>query len=341
MPARHMTLSLGAEGIEYLDKGQFQSFVSYRWLTADTGYIGADVWHGYKKTIGADIKIHSVDWNVTYGLSRRFSLSVTQPYIYGEVKSLAEHGDGHRHTTHGNGFGDLRLTANAWLWDPDVSPKGNASLSFGVKFPTGRYNMKDTYYYSADSTAPGNCGKTRCRRDVDISIQPADGGWGLILEMQAFRNVLERTYLYATGFYLASPENTNGNESLFPVVGVVPVSVPDQYQGRLGASYAIWPHQGLAFSLGARIDGMNRKDLIGENDGFRRPGYAIYLEPGLTLSRGKNTFSLYVPVLLGANRERNVLDEQADCTNSTSPTCGHGPGAYADYLIIFSVSRRF
>jgi len=335
-----MALSLGAEGIEYLEPGHFQSFVSYRWLTADTGYIGADKWGKYDDVVGADIKVHSVDWNLTYALSRRFSISATQPFVYARGKSLAEHGDGHRHTTHGSGLGDFRLTANAWLWDPDVAQKGNVSLSFGFKAPTGQYDIKDTFYYT-DETTP--CDKDTCRRNVDISIQPADGGWGLILEAQAFRNVLERTYLYASGFYLANPEDTNGARTPVPLYGGIQrISVPDQYQARVGLSYALWPHQGLAVSLGARIDGMNRKDLIGENDGFRRPGYAIYAEPGLTLSRGKNTFSLYVPVLLGANRERNVLDDEADCSSvPDSATCGHGAGAYADYLIIFSVSRRF
>ena len=336
MPARHMALSLGAEGIEYLDRGQFQSFLSYRWLRANEGYIGADKWSDYDDVAGADIKVHSFDWNLTYGLSRRFSLSVTQPFVYGRVKSRQEHdptGDGKRHTTHGSGIGDIRLTANAWLWDPDVSQKGNVSVSFGLKAPTGQYDMKDTFHRPAGPE----------RHEVDIAIQPADGGWGLILETQAFRNVFDRTYLYASGFYLANPENTNGARTQAPLYGPDPqrISIPDQYQARAGVSYAIWPHQGLAVSLGARIDGMNRKDLIGESDGFRRPGYAIYAEPGLTLSRGKNTFSLSVPVLLGANREKNVLDEEADCSGSTSATCGHGAGAYSDYLILFSVSRRF
>jgi hypothetical protein len=346
-----MALSLGAEGIEYLDKGQFQSFLSYRWLTADTGYVGAKKDQHYRRDVGADITVQSIDWNLTYGLTKRFSLSGTLPMIYAKGRSRREHGladsnptpvepGGNRHTTTGSGIGDLRITANAWLWDPDVSPKGNASLSLGFKAPTGDAAQTDTYHR----------GGTTLRAPLDIALWPGDGGWGLVMEMQAFRNVLERTYLYATGFYLANPKDEVTTDTQVNVYGVPRnVSVPDQYQGRLGVSYLLWPHQSLAVSLGARIDGITRKDLIGGNDGFRRPGFSVYVEPGLTLSRGKTTFSLYVPVLAVANRERNGLDEWATsgppgesfCDTHQVSNCGHGPGAFADYLIIFSVSRRF
>ena len=338
-----MALSLGAEGAEYLDRGQFQSFLSYRWLTADTGYVGAHEWDEYDEIVGADMKIHSLDWNLTYALSKRFSLSATQPFVYGRLKSRFEHQDGSRHTTHASGIGDFRLTANAWLWDPDVAQKGNVSLSFGFKAPTGDEQVTDTFYQPRNPEAcrTGQDGKARC--PVDIAIQPGDGGWGLIVEMQAFRNVLERTYLYASGFYLANPRETNTAKAQNQRPDLIGLrnSVPDQYQGRLGLTYAVWPHQGLAVSLGARIDGITQRDLIGGSDGFRRPGYSIYVEPGLILSRGKTTFSLYVPVLAAANRQKSVPDEEFFGGPNGPPQPHIYAGAFADYLITFSVSRRF
>ena len=317
-----MALSLGAQGIDYLEPGHFQSFVSYRWLTADRGYVGPHQWSDYRKKIGTEINLHSIDVNLTYALTKRYSLSLTTPFIYGVVSSRIEHG-GDRHSTRAGGLGDLRLTANAWVFDPDTSDKGNIALSLGVKAPTGDEEATDTFYRAG--------GKER--HPVDIGIQPGDGGWGLITEMQSFRGIFENTYVYATGFYLANPREENGTSSQQPIYGKYRKnSVADQYQARAGLSYAVWPHQGLAISLGARIDGITQGDLIGGNGGWRRPGYEIYVEPGLILSRGKNAFSVYVPAAVVRNRQSSVLDNYYH---------GHGAGAFSDYLVLFSASRQF
>ena len=79
-----MSLSLSGEGIEYLDSGQIQATLAYRYLYADTGYWGndrrADL---YRSGPGARLTLHSFDLNLTYGLTRRFSLSLITPFIFG------------------------------------------------------------------------------------------------------------------------------------------------------------------------------------------------------------------------------------------------------------------
>jgi hypothetical protein len=42
--------------------------------------------------------------------------------------------------------------------------------------------------------------------------------------------------------------------------------------------------------------------------------------------------NLFTPVLVTANRQKNIYDDRYGT---------HGPGAFADYLIIASFSRRF
>ena len=73
-------------------------------------------------------------------------------------------------------------------------------------------------------------------------------------------------------------------------------------------------------------------DLIGSSDGFRRPGYAISAEPGVTWTKGAHTFSLQVPIAVDRARLRSVPDR----ANGT-----HGDAAFADYLIIGGYIRRF
>jgi hypothetical protein len=317
-----MALSLGAEGVTHLEPGQWEATIAYRYLYADKGYIGDKVWPQYGDVTGARIWIHSVDLQATYSFNSRFNATLTVPFLYGELSSIIEH-DGVRHTTSAGGIGDVRLVGSAWLLDPAKHKDGNIALGIGVKAPTGDEAAKDTFH---KSTGPEV-------RPVDVAIQPGDGGWGLQLEFTGYRKIVDRLYGYLSGFYLISPREENSAFTSIPAYGQTRnLSVPDQYLGRVGLSYAIWPEEGLSLSLGGRVDGIPTRDLIGGSEGFRRPGYSVYVEPGLSWTHDKNTFNLYTPVLLSANREKNIYDDRFG---------GHGPGAFAEYVIIASYSRRF
>ncbi len=317
-----MALSLGAEGVTHLESGQWQASVNYRYLATSDGYIGDQVLPQYPQVIGVRIWIHSIDLQATYAFSSRYSATLTMPFVHGELSSLIEH-NGTRHSTSAGGLGDMRLIANAWLLNPDKHKDGNISLGVGVKAPTGDEKATDTFY---KSTGPEI-------RPVDIAIQPGDGGWGIDLELVGYQKIFNRLYGYVSGFYLINPREQNSAFTSIPVYGQVRnLSVPDQYLGRVGISYAIWPEQGLSLSFGGRIDGIPTRDLVGGSEGFRRPGFSVYVEPGLSWTRGKNTFNLFTPVLVDANRERNIYDDRFG---------SHGSGAFADYLIVASFTRRF
>jgi|ERR1044071_3078506 hypothetical protein len=323
IPARHLALSLGAEGISYLEPNHWDISLSYRYLHSENIFIGYSEQPQYKVGGSNNVTtIHSFDVGLTYALTRRFSASLFLPFTESEGTNM--HADRKRHTMHAGGLGDIRLLGNAWISDPARNPKGNVLLSLGVKAPTGDYRATD-YFYTR--TGP-------VLRPADISIQPGDGGWGIVPEVQAYRELFQNAYGYLAGFYLINPRVRNGTETLRSTPGNVDInSVPDQYQGRAGISYVVWPAQGVALSLGGRIDGIPVRDLIGGgDDGFRRPGFSIYLDPGLTVSRGKYTFSLSGPVALVRNMERSVRDLEAGTSS---------PGGFADYLILASISRRF
>src|SRR5882762_1094718 len=247
-----MALSLGAEGVSHLEGGQWEASVNYRYLGSADGYIGDRVSPQYPQVIGAKIWIHSIDLQATYAFTPRFSISLTMPFIHGEVSSLIEH-DGVRHTTSAGGLGDIRLVGNAWLLDPAKHKDGNISFGVGVKAPTGDEKATDTFY---KSTGPEI-------RPVDIAIQPGDGGWGINLELVGYQKIIDRLYGYVSGFYLINPREQNSAFTSIPQYGAVRnLSVPDQYLGRVGVTYAIWPDQGLSLSFGGRIDGIPPRDLI-------------------------------------------------------------------------------
>ena len=97
---------------------------------------------------------------------------------------------------------------------------------------------------------------------------------------------------------------------------------------------------GLSLSLGGRIDGVPVRDLLGGSDtSFRRPGYAVYVEPTVAVTmmrvpfalRG-HTFSLSVPVAVDQNRQASTLD---------MVSARHGGGDFARFLVFLGYTRRF
>jgi hypothetical protein len=317
VPARNVAFSLGAEGLTYLQPKQWEVGLSYRYLHANKFYIGDEYHSELERTkTNPDITVHSWDISVNYGVTKRLSLNLDLPFSYGVADVVTN-----RLHMEAGGLGDIRLVGNAWLLDPPKHVDGNVALGLGFKAPSGDSNYKNDVYIKG----------VYVERPVDPALQPGDGGWGIVLQLQAFQKLIGNFYFYTTGFYLINP--TRLSDTTFTTDPTVQLSVPDQYQGRLGFSYTIWPKQGLFLSLGGRIDGIPVRDLIGGGDpGFRRPGYEIYIEPAISWVWGKNTFYLSGPVGVDFNREPSIRDLE---TNTK------GGGGLADFLIIASYSHRF
>src|SRR5688572_1099254 len=237
-----------------MEKGDWQAQLAYRWLYSDRHFVNGDE-QPERQEEGSEVinDVHTFDLTATYAFSKRFSLSLTLPFVSAQRSSLYEHDRTNRHTMSAGGLGDVRLVGTTWLLPPDKFKKGNVALGLGVKFPTGDYKATDIRHRP---TGPEIA-------YVDNSIQPGDGGWGAILEIQAFQKVWHNTFAYLNGTYLLNPEQRTsiGN------------SIWDAYVGRVGLHYAIWPSQGLALSLGGRVEGVPPEDAIGGSRGRRRPGY--------------------------------------------------------------------
>ena len=321
VPAHYISLSLGAEGITYLDPGQWEADVSYRYLHSERVFSGSDE-QPQSHSIGGRNTIHSIDVTASYQITPRFGATLTVPFLHDEFSLIND--DHQRHGGSSGGLGDARLVANAWLLNPAEQPNGNITLGLGVKFPTGDDRATADYYNSNGQVLI---------RPVDIAAQPGDGGWGIFLDLQAFLKVVEHLYAYASGFYLINPRDINGTERPSPASTAVN-SVPDQYLGRVGLSYNIWPKFGLSLTLGGRIDGIPVSDLVGDSDGFRRAGYAIYVDPGVNWVYGKNTFSLNVPVAVERNLQDSIYVDNGTIKHSAG-------GAFADFILVASYSRRF
>lgn len=318
-----MSPSLGTRDISYLNTGQWEVTLSYRFLHSENIYIGTD-FQPQIKAAGSEprIDVNSVDLSFRYAISRRFSATVTVPLIHSTASVV--HPDGIRRSGGpGIQLADLRLQGSLWLLDPLTHPNGNVAVSLGLKIPSANEASTGTVHTpSGPVTKP-----------VDISQQPGDGGWALILEGQWFQKLFDRAIAYVSGFYLLSPRSTNGVEP--PQSNTANrffMSVPDQYSVRAGLSILVWPEKGLSLSVGGRLDGMPVTDIFGDSDGFRRPGYVVFFEPGVTWSPAKNTFSVSVPTAVRRSIQTSVLDESRGIQTG---------GGLADFLILAGYSRRF
>jgi hypothetical protein len=265
-------------------------------------------------------------WDValTYKFNARSSLSVGVPIQNATRVSPARFNAAGVQTSlkavsHGSGIGDISVSGRVWLLDPgrERPPRQNISFSFGVKLPTGNEGVTDVVN-----------GRTVV---VDQSIQVGDGGWGIALGTDMYKRVW-RTTLYGSGVYLFNPRNTNGVKTGRGRASEAIMSVSDQYLARAGVLFHVPKTRGWTASFGGRIEGVPVRDAFGKSDGFRRPGYAISLEPGVNYTRMKDTWSFSVPVPVSRNRRRSVSDIQVG---------GAGDAAFADYLIVAGWSHRF
>jgi hypothetical protein len=278
---------------------------------------------------GIRIDVHTVTLGLTYAATDRVRISVAAPFQTGRLSIIQD--DGARHTESVTDLGDVSITGDAWLFNPRSGPTGNVMVGLGLKIPMGSHRDSIEFF---TKTGPA-------RRVADPSIQPGDGGWGIVMQLQAFQEVLPGALAYLSASYLLNPrvqtEATIGRPIGLPgdpAVGTpYHLSVPDAYTLRSGVSYAVAPQWGLSASLGGRLDGVPVEDLVSGGDAnFRRPGYSVFVDSGLELSQGSNTFTLNVPVRAYADRRANLYDRIVDV---------QGGGNLAKWQVLAGYSHRF
>jgi hypothetical protein len=316
----------------YTGPDRWQVSMSWRYQRSFRHFVGTEEQEN-RAADGSQVinKIHQAEIGIRYNYNDRWSVSVGIPYLIAQRSSPIRDANRvvvDRYTTHGTGVGDITVTARRLLWHPRDHPDGNISLGLGIKLPTGQYSVTDTV------TRIVNGQRVNSIETVDQSIQPGDGGFGAIIDLQAFQRIAHSGFaLYGSGTYLINPSNTNGVKTYRTASGEEIMSVADQYLVRAGGSYANAGWNGFGVSLGGRMEGVPVEDLVGGSDGFRRPGYAISIEPAASYSRGPHTVSLSVPFAVERNRQRSFTDQKVPGR--------HGDAAFADYLILIGYWRKF
>ena len=313
-----------------LEPGEWNVSANYRYFKSFRHFRGS---HEEPNRIEDGTEVinqqHGLDINISYAFNERIYGIVSLPFQYNERSSLYEHGRTERHTTYSKGFGDMRIGGGYWLLSGEKAKKGNTAIGLGLKFPTGDYAATSTFYNQ------GTEGGTEVKT-VDQSIQLGDGGTGIIIDFQGLWNLKGTLFWYYDGFYMFSPKETNGTPTNRRRENEAIMSVQDQYALRTGLFKSFTNIHGLGISLGGRVEGIPVHDAIGGSEGFRRPGYIVSVEPGISYMKGNVTGTLNVPFALIRNRTQSVTDSE----NSTPDDVVHGDAAFADYLINFTLAVR-
>jgi len=345
-----------SSGSYNLSKGEFQIGGNYRYFHSWRHFVGREEQEQRQNTgggIGADgkdhgnavnIYSHALDINFSYGLTSRLQLNLTLPYVHNERSQVLRQTlpvvDTFRYSVFAQGLADIRVGANYWIFDPEKAHKGNLNVGLGLKLPTGSHSKVDQ--------APQANG-TKRYAVMDQAIQPGDGGLGISVEVQGFRQLYKSLYVFANGYYLFNPKESNGTFKSAPKPGLEGYNIyacPDQYFGRIGFMTSVLKDKSLTFSLAGRFEGIPAFDAFGGQVAYRRPGYVVAIEPGISYRKGQHSFSLFVPYNFIKNRIQSaadLADQKLQNEANTDPTKTihvQGDAAFADYSINIGYSYR-
>jgi len=328
-----------------LRKGKWQAEFGYRWFRSHRHFVGSveqnaeNVANGTaeRDRSGTEVvnHVHIPVLGMSYGLSDRLSLSADLPY-FTALRRSPWSGNRPTYATHASGISDLILMSRYWIGNPAHRSQQNLAFGLGLKLPTGNDKAEDDFLVRLDSKTGE---RIYDRRPVDNSIQPGDGGYGLIAEVQAFKS-LGTVTAFASGNYMFTPQEQNDYlrdpSAVNPDPSSAYYSIADQFAARIGLVTSVNRH--LGFSLAGRLEGVPSSDLIGGDMGRRRPGYSIAVEPGVSLQWRRTQFSVSVPYLVRRVRTQNISDKLASARTGEKV---NGDAAFADYVVIVGFSRRF
>jgi len=199
--------------------------------------------------------------------------------------------------------------------------------------PTGNDNVQNT----VNTNTTGTGAAVEVTAPVDYSIQPGNGGWGMVMQWMGYQRQGKSLVFYTDGDYIATQGGTNGIQRGATLSTTTPldnyVAISDQHLMEAGVSFPLPRVKGLSATFGPRDEGVPAKNLFPtSNDGFRRPGFAVSAGPAPQYARGADL--LTAGVYKAIHRDRT-----ASYPDSVYGT--HGDAAFAQWVWLASWTHRF
>jgi hypothetical protein len=290
---------------------------------------------------GVTLYEYTMNIELTRLLKNGWSITMDMPIEANETAGSLEHASGDYHTTHAYGLGDMRFTVYKWLLNEQKSSRGNIQAGLGIKFPTGNYHTEDYFYDDPND-------KTyRELLPVNVAIQLGDGGTGITTTLNGYYIFSRHVSIYGNLFYLINPKSQNGVAAWPPNLAPPSVyalwhetsydvnSVPDSYTTRAGANFIF---SNFVATAGMRFEGVPAHDLIGEDDGLRRAGHILSVEPGLQYKLSKSLLYAFVTLPVARQTVKTLPDEWQEAITGTATIT---PGHFANYVIYVGYTFTF
>jgi thiol-disulfide isomerase/thioredoxin len=268
---------------------------------------------------------------LTYQLTPRISLTGTLPFVYASRRQQAQYA-----TLHTSGLGDVSVGAQYWVRSPRSERGGfnNVQVGLSLLIPSGndrQSNVVATTYGGPTST-----------QYPDYSVQPGAGTWGMILSGQVFQSLGNDTVAFIDGNYVMTQggyhsfwtsHGGTANGPPNPTAGMTQFdAIQDQYMLEVGAAHPAPRIKGLGLTLSVRAEGVPAHNLIGNDLGFRRPGFGVALTPGFIYTRGNHMLQFSVGKVMLRDRTKSVAEE----VNGVH----EGDAAFANYVWMAGYTLR-
>lgn len=312
-----------------LEPGHWQITEGLRHQFSYKHYVG-DVYQEQRAQLGNAVqnKINLMTTNLTYQWTPRVSVELDMPFLFASRKSQSS-----PIKYQSSGVGDVIIGANVWLLDPRHASKRNLSIGLGMLMPSGNDDVQN----NVNTNTTGTGSPTYVTAPVDYSVQPGNGGWGLVMQWMGYHKINHTLTFYSDGDYIATQGGTNGIARGATQSATQPlnnqVAIADQYLAEGGVSFPLHWMKGLTGTLSVRDEGVPASNLFPvSNDGFRRPGYAVSAGPGAQWAHGNNILTAGVYKALRRDRTVSYPDTVYNA---------HGDAAFAEYVWLASVTHRF
>ena len=139
---------IGADGSTYTPKGEWNFNLSARNLRS-TDHYNTDIEQVQRQTLGTYVVNlqKSIDLTIGYQASPRLSVAASVPFISASwsIPSPTGPTPGPRAQEDALGIGDISVAARSWVLNPKSHPMGNFAVGLGLKIPTGKSNVQDTF----------------------------------------------------------------------------------------------------------------------------------------------------------------------------------------------------
>ena len=322
----------GSAGGSYLAPGDWTSTAGFRHVYSHVHFSGPTE-NFSRAQLGTEVqtKTNLDDLVVNYQLTDRVSLTGTLPFLYASRRLQSQYA-----TLHTSGISDISFGAQSWIRSPESERAGinNAEIGLSLLIPSGsdhQNNVVATTY-----------GATPTTQYPDYSVQPGGGTWGAILSWQAFQNLGNNTIAFFGGNYVMTQGGyhdfwtSHGGTTNGPPAATAGMTqfdaIQDQYLLQVGASHPAPKIKGLTLSLSVRDEGVPARNIIGNDLGFKRPGFGIALTPGFAYTRGNNSLQFSLGKVMIRDRTKSPAEE----VNGVH----EGDAAFANYVWMAGYTLR-